>query len=233
MPNPHADGTVRTESDIIRDHRREGRKETDPACVRECLATVRAMMSFGWDEDTMCVEFGVTAAKLAQYRRTILSKEQATLSHRPAEELFIEYRLMAMEDVLELDDIARKAAKAKNWAAATTARRARSQIIDQIMNRGQDMGVIPRAAKRHEVVGGLVLAQLSERELLHQIEAQAVETQALIRKFGGAKFTSMPARTDLYSDDIIVLPEAKPSPVAVASDIDQIETDVKRTKAKK
>ena len=219
MPEPkHKLEEVRTESEIIRTHRRAGRDETDAPCVRECTATVRMMMALGWDDDTMCIEFGVTATKLAQYKRVIISKEQATLSHRPPGELYVEHRLMVMDDVHALGDIASKAVLEKQFAAATNARRARSQLLDKLLDRGQEMGVIPRAAKRHEVVGGLLVAQLTERELLEQINKTAKDTRTLIAKYGGKPFTAMSEPTDLYREDpepetIAVEPSTPPAPV--------------------
>jgi hypothetical protein len=171
------------------------------------------MMSLGWDDDTMCIEFGVSPAKLAQYKRSIISKEQATLSHRPPAELYIEHRLMVMDDIHALAEIGEKAASSKQFAAATNARRARAQLLDKLFDRGQEAGVIPRAAKRHEVVGGILVAQLSERELLEHISATARETKALVARFGGKGFldVELPELETVYRDDpevieVIALP---------------------------
>lgn len=176
-------------------------------------------MALGWDDDSMCIEFGVSPAKLAQYKRVIISKEQATLSHRPPEELYIEHRLMVMDDVHALADIGAKAVKGKQFAAATNARRARAQLLDKLFDRGQEVGVIPRAAKRHEVIGGLLVAQLTERELLSHIHSTAMATKALISKYGGASFSDMspPSMDSVYRDDpgevILAEPIEAPKPV--------------------
>jgi len=230
MPTPSSKPTsVALEAEVIREHKRAGRGETSVECVRECTALVRMMMSLGWDDDTMCVEFGVSAAKLAQYKRVIISKEQATLSHRPPEELYIEHRLMVMDDVHALGDIADKATKGKQFAAATNARRARAALLDSLFDRGQEVGVIPRAAKRHEVIGGLLVAQLSERELLEHINDTARATKGLIRKYGGTSFRELPlpGLDELYRDD-----PSTPEVIDVAAEEDAPTTSApKRRKA--
>lgn len=223
---------------MIREHRRAGRTETSVECVRECTAIVRMMMSLGWDDDTMCMEFGVSAAKLAQYKRVIISREQATLSHRPPEELYIEHRLMVMEDVHALSDIRDKATKGKQFAAATNAARARSQLLDSLFDRGQEVGVIPRAAKRHEVIGGLLVAQLTERELLAQVHETTKETARLVKLYGGSaptKFIDLPppSMDDVYRADpttpavIDIAPDPDPEPEPVP------EAPPKRVKARR
>lgn len=204
------------EAEIIRDHKRAKRPDTHPECIRELLATVRLMLSLGWDDDTMCIEFGVTQAKLGEYKKTLMAKEQMRLSHRPVEELFIEHRIMVMADVQALDIIADKAEKDGQFPSAVAARRARSQLLDRLFDRGQECGVIPRAAKKVEMLGGMIVAHMSNDELADYMAKMAKDMTTLQARYGTSSFKDMGPPTQLYKDDVIdavETPEKQPAVV--------------------
>jgi len=185
MPLPKTRVTeVRTHAEIVREYTRRGLKATDPGCRQEIHATVRMMMELGWDVDTMCVEFGVTQTQLMSLTTAVLAKERQTVEHRPTIDLYVEYRLQAMSAAAQLEDIAHKAKKAGEYNAATNATRARFQILDKTMDRGQELGIVPRAPKRTESVGGILVATMSDVELLAHLRVQHQNTASLVSKYG-------------------------------------------------
>ena len=95
---------------------------------------------------------------------------------------------MVMVDVEALDAIANKAERRGELGPAVQARKARSAIIDKLYDRGMEAGVINRAAKETVVVGGIVIASLTESELYKKMADISGTSRRLMDSYGEQSF---------------------------------------------
>lgn len=157
------------------------------------------MIQEGQRDSDIADELDLSIEDFTQLKRRIYAEEIVSVSDRPVEEIYIDYRLQMFGAANDLSDISHEARKARQFQAAMGAVKARAAIIDKVIERGQDMGVIPRAAKRHEVVGGLLVASLTDKELVEQISATSKTARELMSRYGGDRNLKDLPPPDIYS----------------------------------
>jgi hypothetical protein len=159
---------------------REGFKATGTAVVKdhlrhEQLARVRAMTAAGASDFDICADLDVAPSELKGLKSEMLAQEALLIVGRPVEDIFTEYKLRMDNVCHDLDAVKDGATASGQYTAAMGALKAKANIIDKVIDRGQDMGLIARAAQRHEVAGGVAVAHLTDGELmlrLREINAQ-------------------------------------------------------------
>lgn len=183
--------TIRPKVDVVRDYLRGGRSASDPGITRTMVTFVRVLIEGGNTDEDIKEQLGLTDGDLADYKRKLFGQELLTINHRPPDEIFVEYRIRMDGVVKELDAITEGAKTAKQFQAAMGAQKAKAAIHDKVIDRGQEMGVIPRAAKRHEIIGGIVVATLSDADLIAHIGETSKSTRKLLKEYGDVKFVDV------------------------------------------
>lgn len=207
--------------------RKRGRDDNDPECVAEVLAVVRIHLGMGKDDAAVMEAMDCPPSELRRYKEQLYGRDSAQLTKRPAEEVFLDYKWRMDAVVTKLENITTGAKGARQFAAAMGAQKAIAQIHDTVMDRGQEMGVIARASKRTEVVGGLIVGHLDGKELLAAIKTATDSTRKMIEEYGGGESMEHLAIGDVYEDAVVVPPVKVKVPTKV------IETTSVPTKATK
>jgi hypothetical protein len=180
----------------VREYTRAGRSASDPGITKTLVAFVRALIEGGYGDEGIMEQLELSDSELSEYKRKLFAQELLTVNHRPPDEIFIEYRMRMEGVVMELDLITKGAKDTRQFQAAMGAQKAKAAIIDKVIDRGQEMGIIPRAAKRHEVIGGIVVATLSDPELLAHIGQTVKATRLLLKEYGDTNFIDIDLKAE-------------------------------------
>jgi hypothetical protein len=170
----------------------------DEAETRRLLALLRTGIAAAKNDPQLLELLDVSPSELAALKGKMYAQEAVNLIDRPAEETFVTYRTQMYGVVEDLDAVAKEARGARQFTAAGAALKAKAQIIDKVMERGQEIGVIPRAAKKTEMVGGILVASLTDRELMEQIGEMNKRFNRLMVEYGD-KPMSATTLPELYS----------------------------------
>lgn len=219
MSDPKPDKPVLLSLDQIKvKWRKRGRDADDPECQAEVLATVRTHIGMGTDDGAILEAMDCTPSELRKLKEQLYTKESNNTTQRPAEEVFLTYKWRMDAVIDQLQDITTKAKTARQFNAAMGAQKAIAQTLDDVMNRGQEMGVIARAAKKTEVVGGLVVAHLSGKELLDAVRHATDTTRRLVDTYSPGSMAELEVG-DVY-EDALEVPERAPLRVVSTDDED-------------
>jgi len=148
----------------------------------------------GWDDETF-----------AKVKKAMLSSNADEMRSKPAEHVYVEYLIEQRRNVKDLTDLI------NNLDAVVGAIRLRSEIVDRILERGFDFGVIKRAETRQ--AGGNVtfnylginLGEMTAPQLRDAIGAQLKELEGLMSKFGdGVGITSLSPGALHYGKAVVV-----------------------------
>ena len=207
--------TLPTLDDIVTGWRKRGREADDPEVVAEIMAVVQTHIGMGHNDLKIMEALDCTPSELRNLKEKLLKTETQALHNRTAEETFLDYKWRMMAVVDSLETISASASKARQFNAAMGAQKAKAQVIDTIMTRGQDMGLINRAAKRTEVVGGMVVAHLDGAELLDAVKTAVASTTRMLADYSDISM-DMVDSGDVYFDEVepepIVIKEVKAKP---------------------
>ena len=127
-------------------------------------------------------------------------QEGIELNARSTADTYIEYKLRMERICDDLDGVHNGATEARQFTAAMGALKAKAAIIDKVVDRGQDMGLVSRAAKKHEVVGGVAVAHMTDGDLLDKMREIHITTQGYIEHYGEQSMEDVPI-TDIYSTE--------------------------------
>jgi hypothetical protein len=95
-----------------------------------------------------------------------------------------------------------------NLRTAADAIKARAKIIDMVVDRGQELGVLPRAAQQKNsnvnVSGGILVGAMSDTELLESVRDLTEQRKKLEREYEKVPFAARPM-PDIYGETPLVL----------------------------
>jgi len=157
---------------------------------REVVAQVRALLAAGSTESEQLdalSPYSVSSRELRGLRSEILTGELEQLNTASADETFLLYKLRMENCVRDLDAIVQRAAavnppSAGILAAAVSATKAKSQIIDTVLDRGQSLGVVHKAPKTTLTIGGVLVANASNTELKKLVRQKVVALEQLAER---------------------------------------------------
>jgi len=140
---------------------------------RAILDRVRGLLASGAPESEQLeslAEYGVMTRELRALRSEVLAVEVEEIRAASAEETYLRYKLQMGLCVSDLDAVI-KAAMADPkptsaaLGAAVAAVKAKANILDQVLGKGQDLGVIHKAPKTTMLIGGIQVSSLAVDEL--------------------------------------------------------------------
>ena len=207
---------------------------------RQVTAKVRALLAAGvseFEQLEALKDDGVTVRELRGLRAEILSDEVEELHSATAEETFLRYKLRMNKCARELDDIVERARVARTspgiLSAAVAAVKAKSQIVDQILDRGQSLGVIHKAPKTSVKIGGIVVADASTPELRRLVSQRVAALEALAERTALRNYLEEPDEAIYYDapdDGDVIEMDAGEEPEELELDPEPEEERPVRTK---
>lgn len=176
-------------------------------------------LSAGLSDAEIARELGVTVEEAKAARDAVITAQVTHLA-LPVPDQYAHYRTRMEGAVRRLDSVYRKALSLKKpqLKTASDAAVAMARIVDRTIERGQELGVLPRAVAQKStkvtVSGGVMLGAMTSQELGAKIAELAREGRRLREEYagGGTQFAALPD-PDIYEADPIE--EATPEPARV------------------
>lgn len=185
---------------------------------RQVLRQLRALLASGASEfeqlDALQL-MHVSKRELRGLRNEILSSEVEELRSATVEETFLRYKFQMQGCIRDLDVIFKKADSVASpspgiLSAAVAAIKARSQIIEQMIDRGQSLDLIHKAPKRTMVIGGVVIADASLKEVKKLVGVKIAQFENLAQQTMLTSYVDEPDEPLYYdADDVQSKPTAQ------------------------
>lgn len=196
---------------------------------RVTLLAVRGAIEAGWSDDRIISELDFDEELVRSARKAIYAEEIREVRHRPAEEIYADYRIRMLAvadelgvmaksihngifDKMALDDDTREAGfkpsakkatdDSRNLNAAVNALKSKANIIHTVAKFGQDMGIIPRAAKQNVTVAGILVGTATDSELVALLSGMGQDAQRLGNRYGDTPMGLLEA-PDIYQGEVV------------------------------
>ena len=172
------------------------------------LAEVRSYMVLGRTDHEIAAELNLSMADMASARREVLQQEMMVVGpQRPIGEVFTEYRLQMTEVANDLGRLAKSAKRAGKEHVTLGALKAKAGIIDKVIDRGQELGVLPRAARSSsssvKMVAAVVVAGMGDQQLVNHPGHLNREGGRLRSTHGEGRLLDQPV-PDMYSGPTVI-----------------------------
>lgn len=125
-------------------------------------------------------------------KRKVFERQIEGLTERTAEETFVQYTIDQIANIRSLTEMIAEFKQSKQYNAMVGAVKARADLNDKLLKMGQDLGVIEKQPSRHEVVGGIVVTDMSSKQLKTMIVKELVGLNDMMKNHGGADIIDMP-----------------------------------------
>lgn len=179
----------------------------------ELASTVYDYMVRGKKDTWIMEQLGVDSEDFQEVKRFLLESKAENIRNQPREHYFVEYSIEQRRNIRDLDDLIRNLDKGSQYNAIIGAIRLRSDITDKIVNRAQEFGLVKKEATKHEMVGGIIIAQLGADELRKAITDQTKMLGEAMGKYGEKPFLALPASGSLhYGPAIDTTGDSAPEP---------------------
>ena len=180
------------------------------------LVRVRAFIAEGLTDAQIALEMRVAMTDVVTARRDIITQGLLEVGPlRPIGEVYTEHRLAMVHVQDQLDDLALDTWDEKPHISLG-ALKAKAKIADQILERGQELGVLPRAARKAStqmaVAVGVQIGGMTDPELVGHLGHLNREGDRLRNEYGDKSFL------DLDPPEVYPIPDVvdvEPEPVRV------------------
>lgn len=159
-------------------------KKWNMETLRALLAELRAHLASGKDDLQVMDEMGVTPGEYNTLKRELYAQEKLELQGRGPEEVYIDYVLQQRKCIKDLDDVLGKFTTTKQYNAVVGAVRAKSDILDKLIVKGKELGVIREDTEANKVVAGFLVVGMNAEELRTAVAKQAGMAAELLQRYG-------------------------------------------------
>lgn len=144
---------------------------------------VKRLLSEGASEDEIKIELGLSGLEWSSFRRAVFD-EEATNARRPPIEVFVEYQLRQLKHISELEEARQRALKKDQPQHAVSAVKAKAELFDRIIQKGQELGVYHREGQKLTIKGAMGLVHLTPKQLAEQLDRSFIKLQSLSEELG-------------------------------------------------
>lgn len=177
------------------------------------IAAYRIDTSLAFSDAEIQERHGWTDEHLMAVRSVVYGETAQQSVGLSAEDHYILYAIRSGAHLRQLDDVFGQASQTvKGHLAAVGAVRAKQQILNDMVERGQEMGFVPRRPEQKHV--SVLFANLSEGELRQRLLSERVETRALVQAYGNRDILEIEAPAEAVATPAFATATALTAPTS-------------------
>jgi hypothetical protein len=157
----------------------------------EMAATIYNEMLSGSSEAEIMDLLGLDAETFQEARRFMLESRAEQIRGKSREHVYVEYVIEQTGNIRKIDKLLSGLDEQRQYNAVVGAIRLRSDILDKIIVKGQDFGLLHRDPQRKEIVAGVLVADMSDRDLKKAIMGQVKALNELVSTHGDADIMAL------------------------------------------
>lgn len=197
--------------------------------LKEAVTTIYAKLTEGKEDKEILEEMGLSAEDFDGLKRQMFDMKADELRGKPVEHVYVEYMVNQIQNVKDLTTMVKDFKSSKQYNAMVGAIRARADIYDKLIDRGQSLGVIKREPTVTKVIGGILVGELTNVQLKEMITKELGELNRLMRRYGDKGIIDMDPGSLHYGEALPVhgdTPEGEAtSPVDTIKKVKAISAD--------
>lgn len=159
--------------------------------LRAAFAKLRVCLIEKTDDNGIAEELGLSWEDVQELKRRFHDHESEIVRARSTEHTYIRYVIEQRQNLHDLDEIIKDYEKQKNVAAIVSAIRAKSEILENILKTGQELGLVERLSKGEGFHAGEALKQLNNVQFRDLIVNVIADLDGLRLRFGDKSITEM------------------------------------------
>lgn len=164
----------------------------------EALDSIWDMLVKGDSDKEIMELMGLDSPVYRALKKKLLETKAGELKGKAPEHVYVEYILAQTRGIQDIDAMIKDFKTSKNWGAMVAAVRVRAELYDKLIAKGQEFGVFRKAPERKELVGGILLADLTNADLRKQIVGAVSSLEKLMKRYGDVPLDAV-SEGEIYS----------------------------------
>lgn len=152
--------------------------------IEEAKQTIWSKMCSGESDDDIIDALGVETTTYTALKLQMLDDKAAELRTKPPEHVYVEYIINQEQNISDLTEMIGEFKKTKQYNAMVGAIRARADLYDKLIAKGQEFGVFRKTPERREIVAGLLVSDMTSHDLKTAITKAIGNLEAMTRRYG-------------------------------------------------
>ena len=175
----------------------------------EIAATIYEEMLDGESDDSIMSTHHLDEETFQAAKKLMLENKGAEIRGKSREQHYVEYCMEQDHTMRVLDTLVNGLDSARQYNAVVGALRLRSEIIDKKVTKGFEFGVIRKEPERKEIIGGVIVADMTDDDLRKSIVTSVKSTAAMMKRFGEKDIMSLPTGELHYGEGITIEAEGE------------------------
>lgn len=164
--------------------------------LAEALATIWDELSKGHSESEVADLMGLDAEVYERLKTMMLDRKTDELRKRPIEHVYVEYLINQLSNIGALSDII-KETKKDSPNSAIAAIRARAELYDRLLTKGQECGVFAKVPDRKVLSIGVAFQDLTTPDIKIRFAQAVADMARMMKRFGDHTIIDAPV-SDLH-----------------------------------
>lgn len=155
---------------------------------KEAIITLFTHLTHGKTPEEAAEEMGLDSETFEEIRAGMFEVKAREIKGRPTEHVFVQYVIDQTNNLNDLTDTIRAFKDpnnaSKQYNALVGAVRARAEILDKIIEKGQEFGIIEKKPEEKIIRGGVVVSNLKDDQLKKMITGALSNLNRLMEQHG-------------------------------------------------
>lgn len=161
--------------------------------LRKIKAKFRAHIANGLNEDAIAHELGISLKDVKWLKKQVTRDYLDEVQDKKPSEIYALYCMRMEGCITDLNKVKKAALRSKQISAAVGCVKAKQVILNSLMEKGQDLGVIVKKPTQVEFIGGIAIADLSDEDLRIQLGDEVTAFYAALGKYEETSFLDTPS----------------------------------------
>jgi len=166
--------------------------------IQEAISSIYGKLIEGKTDKEVMDEMGLPAEDYEKLKAAMFDDKADEIRTKPTEHLYVEYMISQAQNVHDLTEMIKDFKTSKQYGSMVGAVRARAEIYDRVIAKGQEFGMIRKEPNRTEFVGGLLVADMTNAELRKTIVTELGSMNRLMKMFGDKDLLELPNDQSIY-----------------------------------
>lgn len=153
----------------------------------ELAAEIYSMMMEGDSDGEIIESLDISPQEYSIAKKFLLENKGNEEHGMSSKERFAKYVIDQQRNVVALDELIINLNSKTQYNALVGAIRLRSDIADRVITTGQTLGVISKEPEKKMVMNGVVVADVSDKDLKKELVKSIVSFGKMMKRYGGGK----------------------------------------------
>lgn len=163
------------------------------------IASIYGRLLDGETDGDIMDSMSLDVQEYHRYKEGLYRLKAEELRQRPSEHTYVDYVIQQTENIQKLSDIVDDMMRTKDYTSVLIgAIKAKSEIHDKLITKGQEFGLIKKVASKKEIVAGVTVSELTNEDLKKAIAGALNDLNRMTQQYGDVDLKQLSEQNDLY-----------------------------------